>query len=102
MANKFSYGRVCFAVSKFIMPIGVSFYTFHIMSYLIDVYRRDAIPQKNPMSLGLYIFLFPQLVAGPIIRYKDISQKISAARFIVGEEFHKRDNQVYQRSCKKK
>jgi len=70
------------------LPIGISFYTFHIISYLIDVYRRDAVPQKNPFDLGLYIFLFPQLVAGPIIRYKDISQKI-AARFIIGSEFTK-------------
>jgi|JI7StandDraft_1071085.scaffolds.fasta_scaffold14164_3 alginate O-acetyltransferase complex protein AlgI len=70
------------------LPIGISFYTFHIMSYLIDVYRRDATPQKNPLDLGLYIFLFPQLVAGPIIRYKDISNKI-AKRFIIGEDFTK-------------
>lgn len=68
------------------LPIGISFYTFHIMSYLIDVYRKDAVPQKNPLDLGLYIFLFPQLVAGPIIRYKDISAKI-ASRFIKGENF---------------
>lgn len=70
------------------LPIGISFYTFHILSYLIDVYRRDAVAQKNPFDLGLYIFLFPQLVAGPIIRYKDISMKI-ASRFIIGEEFTK-------------
>lgn len=70
------------------LPIGISFYTFHIISYLIDVYRRDATSQKNPFDLGLYIFLFPQLVAGPIIRYKDISQKI-ASRFIIGEDFTK-------------
>jgi alginate O-acetyltransferase complex protein AlgI len=70
------------------LPIGISFYTFHIISYLIDVYRRDAISQKNPFDLGLYIFLFPQLVAGPIIRYKDINQKI-ASRFIIGEDFTK-------------
>ncbi len=70
------------------LPIGISFYTFHIISYLIDVYRRDAVSQKNPFDLGLYIFLFPQLVAGPIIRYKDISQKI-ANRFIIGEDFTK-------------
>lgn len=68
------------------LPIGISFYTFHIISYLVDVYRRDAVPQKNPLDLGLYIFLFPQLVAGPIIRYKDISAKI-ASRFIIGENF---------------
>ncbi len=70
------------------LPIGISFYTFHIISYLIDVYRKDAVSQKNPFDLGLYIFLFPQLVAGPIIRYKDISQKI-ANRFIIGEDFTK-------------
>jgi alginate O-acetyltransferase complex protein AlgI len=70
------------------LPIGISFYTFHIISYLIDVYRRDAVSQKNPFNLGLYIFLFPQLVAGPIIRYKDISQKI-ASRIIIGEDFTK-------------
>lgn len=75
-----------YAPEEIHLPIGISFYTFHIMSYLIDVYRRDAIPQKNPFDLGLYIFLFPQLVAGPIIRYKDISQKI-ASRYIVGEAF---------------
>ncbi|HVU85353.1 MAG TPA: MBOAT family O-acyltransferase, partial [Puia sp.] len=68
------------------LPIGISFYTFHIISYLVDVYRRDAVSQKNPFDLGLYIFLFPQLVAGPIIRYKDISQKI-ASRYIIGEDF---------------
>jgi alginate O-acetyltransferase complex protein AlgI len=70
------------------LPIGISFYTFHILSYLVDVYRRDARVQKNPFDLGLYIFLFPQLVAGPIIRYKDISAKI-ASRFIAGDEFTK-------------
>jgi alginate O-acetyltransferase complex protein AlgI len=75
-------------VPRIHLPIGISFYTFHIMSYLVDVYRRDAVAQKNPFDLGLYIFLFPQLVAGPIIRYKDISAKI-AARFVVGEEFAK-------------
>lgn len=68
------------------LPIGISFYTFHIISYLMDVYRRDTAPQKNPLDLGLYIFLFPQLVAGPIIRYKDISSKI-ASRIILGEAF---------------
>ncbi|MBL7934145.1 MAG: MBOAT family protein [Bacteroidia bacterium] len=77
-----------YAAQPIHLPIGISFYTFHIISYLIDVYRRDATSQKNPFDLGLYIFLFPQLVAGPIIRYKDISQKI-ASRFIIGEDFTK-------------
>lgn len=76
------------AFTEIHLPIGISFYTFHIISYLIDVYRRSAVSQKNPFDLGLYIFLFPQLVAGPIIRYKDISQKI-ASRFIIAEDFTK-------------
>ena len=59
-----------------ILPIGISFYTFQAMSYLIDVYRKEAEVQKNPFNLGLYIALFPQLIAGPIVRYHDIAQQI--------------------------
>lgn len=59
-----------------ILPVGISFYTFQAMSYLIDVYRKDAEVQKNPFNLGLYIALFPQLIAGPIVRYHDIAQQI--------------------------
>ncbi len=54
-----------------VLPIGISFYTFQILSYTIDVYRGIQ-AQKNPISLGLYISLFPQLIAGPIVRYSDI------------------------------
>jgi alginate O-acetyltransferase complex protein AlgI len=54
------------------LPIGISFYTFHAISYLIDIYRRNAKPNKNIIEYSLYIMLFPQLIAGPIIRYKDI------------------------------
>ncbi|PKP46612.1 MAG: membrane-bound O-acyltransferase family protein [Bacteroidetes bacterium HGW-Bacteroidetes-11] len=60
-----------------ILPIGISFYTFQAMSYLIDVYRKEAEVQKNPFNLGLYIALFPQLIAGPIVRYHDIAQQIT-------------------------
>lgn len=58
------------------LPIGISFYTFQTMSYTIDIYRGDAKAQKNILSFGMYVALFPQLVAGPIIRYKDIEWQI--------------------------
>ncbi|MFC1730869.1 MBOAT family O-acyltransferase [candidate division KSB1 bacterium] len=59
-----------------ILPIGISFFTFQSISYLIDVYRKKTSEQRNPFNLGLYIALFPQLIAGPIIRYHDIAQQI--------------------------
>ena len=58
------------------LPIGISFFTFHCMSYVIDVYRGTARLQKNPLDLGLYISLFPQLIAGPIIRYEDVAEQL--------------------------
>lgn len=58
------------------LPIGVSFFTFHSMSYVIDVYRRDTEATRSPVDFALYISLFPQLLAGPIIRYKDIAAQI--------------------------
>ncbi|MBC3888688.1 MBOAT family protein [Acetobacterium paludosum] len=59
------------------LPIGISFYTFHILSYFIDIYFRKAPVQKNIISFGLYITMFPQLMAGPIIRYTDINEQLS-------------------------
>lgn len=59
-----------------IMPIGISFYTFQSMSYVIDVYRREVGVQKNYLLLLLYVSLFPQLVAGPIVRYQTIENEI--------------------------
>jgi alginate O-acetyltransferase complex protein AlgI len=58
------------------LPIGISFYTFQTMSYPIDVYRGDADVQKNYVSFGTFVALFPQLIAGPIVRYKDISDQL--------------------------
>ena len=58
------------------LPIGISFYTFQTMSYPIDVYRGDASVQKNYISFGTFVALFPQLIAGPIVRYKDISDQL--------------------------
>ncbi len=60
------------------LPIGISFFTFQAMSYIIDVYREEAKPQKNPLNLALYIALFPQLIAGPIVRYQQIADEIVA------------------------
>lgn len=59
-----------------VMPIGISFYTFQAMSYLIDVYRREVEAQKDINKLALYIVLFPQLVAGPIVKYHDVCEQI--------------------------
>lgn len=59
------------------LPIGISFYTFQAMSYVIDVYRKDGKVQKNIFNLALYISMFPQLVAGPIVRYETVDKQIA-------------------------
>lgn len=59
------------------LPIGISFFTFQIMSYTIDVYRRSVEPQKSLLKLALYISLFPQLIAGPIVRYIDVEKQLT-------------------------
>ena len=64
-------------IREFALPIGISFYTFQIMSYTIDVYRGKCPAQKNILNLSLYVSLFPQLIAGPIVRYVDIEKQIS-------------------------
>ena len=78
------------------LPVGISFYTFQILSYTVDVYRGDAKAQRNPINLATYIALFPQLIAGPIVRYSDIALQlnerkhtmdkiaIGVRRFIIG------------------
>ncbi len=58
------------------LPIGISFYTFQILSYTVDVYRGDVAAQKNPVSLAAYVAMFPQLIAGPIVRYSDIEKQL--------------------------
>ena len=65
-----------FTVSKIMLPIGISFFTFHAISYVIDIYRGKAAVQKNLFHVGLYIVFFPQLVAGPILRYSVIADQI--------------------------
>ena len=67
-----------FDLKNIVLPIGISFFTFQGMSYVIDVYRKEVDVQKNPLKLALYITLFPQLIAGPIVRYKDIANEIES------------------------
>ena len=63
-------------VPEIALPIGISFFTFQGMSYVVDVYRGEVQAQKRPMVVALYISFFPQLIAGPIVRYKDICEQI--------------------------
>ena len=58
------------------LPVGISFYTFQSLSYVVDVYRGNVPVQKNPISFGAYVTLFPQLIAGPIVRYSDIARQL--------------------------
>ena len=62
------------------LPIGISFYSFQTMSYTIDVYRGEAKPQHNPLDLGAYVALFPQLIAGPIVRYSTIAEQLQSRK----------------------
>ena len=61
---------------KLALPIGISFYTFQCLSYTIDVYRGDVQPQHDPIAFGAYVSLFPQLIAGPIVRYVDVAREL--------------------------
>ena len=61
---------------KLALPVGISFYTFQCLSYTVDVYRGTVPPQKNPISFGAYVALFPQLIAGPIVRYADVAKEL--------------------------
>jgi len=78
--------KVDFDASHIALPIGVSFFTFQNISYLVDVFRKEVKGQKNLLYLGLYISLFPQLIAGPIVRYIDIYKEIKE-RVITSEGF---------------
>ena len=76
------------------LPVGISFYTFQILSYTVDVYRGEAQVQKNSIDLACYVTMFPQLIAGPIVRYTDVAEQLKqrgrgdfqkgASRFLVG------------------
>lgn len=62
------------------LPVGISFYTFQTMSYSIDVYRRNCPAQRDPIAFGCYVTMFPQLIAGPIVRYVDVMREINGRR----------------------
>lgn len=68
------------------LPVGISFYTFQILSYIIDVYRGKVEAQKNLISFGLYVTMFPQLIAGPIVQYADIDRQLKH-RTVTWEKF---------------
>jgi alginate O-acetyltransferase complex protein AlgI len=73
-------------VPRVLLPIGISFFSFHAISYVVDVYRRDATAQKSPVHAALYLLLFPQLIAGPIIRYRDLADQL-ARRIVTLDDF---------------
>ena len=75
-SSKFGFSPDQVVVNHIPLPLGISFYTFHALSYLIDVYRKDVRAERSLRDLAVYISMFPQLVAGPIIRYKTIAGEI--------------------------
>ena len=82
MLGFFKYGTFFFgsAFPDIPLPIGISFYIFQAMSYLIDVCRREVEVQKNVLTFGTYVTLFPQLIAGPIVRYRDVAEMLESRR----------------------
>ena len=82
MLGFFKYGKFFFGSTfpDIPLPIGISFYIFQAMSYLIDVCRREVEVQKNVLTFGTYVTLFPQLIAGPIVRYRDVAEMLESRR----------------------
>lgn len=74
--DKFVFGGGVLPQTNIMLPIGISFFTFQAMSYVIDVYRKDVKVQRNLFYVALYVSFFPQLIAGPIVRYTDIEERI--------------------------
>ncbi len=72
-------------VPEIVLPIGISFFTFQGLSYVLDVAKGAVAPQKNPLHVALYISLFPQLIAGPIVRYQTIAEEITVRRETLDE-----------------
>lgn len=80
ISNFNRFAKTNFPIPEVALPIGISFFTFQAMSYVIDVYRGKGKAQKNPLNVGLYVALFPQLIAGPIVRYETIAQQIECRK----------------------
>ena len=72
---------------KVALPVGISFYTFQILSYVIDVYRGDVPVQRNFIDLAMYVAMFPQLIAGPIVRYSDIAGSLKNRKTTLADAF---------------
>ena len=84
-------GTASLGIKEISLPIGISFFTFQAMSYVIDVYRNDAKPQSNIFNFALYVSFFPQLIAGPIVKYSDIEYQMkfrveNFAKFLTGQK----------------
>src|SRR5262249_36317088 len=77
-------GASSFALPGLALPLGVSFFTFHAISYLIDVHRSQVAANRDPLQVAVYIAMFPQLVAGPIIRYRTIAHQLGRRRLTLG------------------
>lgn len=80
IANVNSLTGASFALTGIILPIGISFYTFQALSYVVDVYRGNVAVQKNPFTLATYVSCFPQLIAGPIVRYQEVEKELAFRR----------------------
>lgn len=75
-----AFGAEPFTVLRVLLPVGISFYTFQAMSYTIDVWRGDAPPVKNFATFACYVSLFPQLVAGPVVRYNTVAEELATRK----------------------
>ena len=78
IANVNAVTGASFDLLQIALPIGISFYTFQIISYIVDVYRQEVKAQKNIINLAAYVAMFPQLIAGPIVRYSDIEKQLQS------------------------
>ena len=78
--------KSAFPIPEVILPIGISFYTFHAISYIVDIYRKEFEAEKNLFKVLLYIAMFPQLIAGPIVRYGTVKNELRKRKFHL-EEF---------------
>jgi Predicted membrane protein involved in D-alanine export len=90
------FGAEKLLIPRIVMPIGISFYTFQVITYIVDLYRGKIERQKNPLLFGLYVMFFPQLIAGPIVKYSEVAEQLEkpdvswdnirfgAGRFILG------------------
>lgn len=94
------FGSSMISIRNIELPIGISFYTFQIISYIIDLYRGDIKVQKNPLNLALYISFFPQLIAGPIVKYHDIDEQLQK-REVTTEKFARGINRFIYGLAKK-